>query len=71
MYIQILFITKYRKYIIEILKKNLLLQSQWQSVKHFLIFLIIPIPDFFLNFMWKLLITPDFQLFTLKKIMLK
>ena len=51
---------------------------QLQSVKHFLIFLSIPdfswfvaIPDIFLNFMWKLLITPDFQLFTLKKIMLK
>ena len=52
---------------------------QWfHPVKHFLIFLNIPdfswfwaIPDFFLIFMWKLLITPDFQLFTLKKIMLK
>ena len=29
--------------------------------------LILRNPDFFLNFMWKLPITPDFQLFTLKK----
>ena len=46
-------------------------KSKYQSVKHFLIFLIIPdfswfgaIHDFFLNFMWKLLISPDFQLYS-------